>query len=129
MELYWKAIAGAWIGAVLSLSLGKQGRGIEVVLSAAVCCMVAAAAACYIQPVFSFLRELETMTCLESRFFGVLLRAAGISLATRLTGDLCQDAGNAALSKSLQLLGSAAVLYTALPVFDAVLNLLREILP
>jgi hypothetical protein len=41
---------------------------------------------------------------------------------------ICSDAGNASLGKSVQLLGSSVVLYLALPVFRALIELVQGIL-
>ena len=38
------------------------------------------------------------------------------------------DAGNASLAKTMHMLGTGAVLYLSVPVFRAVLELLRDIL-
>ena len=47
METFWKAVAAALIAAVLGLTLGK--KDFSLVLSMAVYCMAAAAAAVYIE--------------------------------------------------------------------------------
>ena len=41
---------------------------------------------------------------------------------------VCKDAGNESMGKSMQLLGSAAILYLSVPLFAALLELLQKIL-
>ena len=126
METFWKAVAAALIAAILGLTLGK--KDFSLVLSMAVCCMAAAAAAVYIEPVLKLLKELEAVSGLDGGMVTILLKSAGIGLVTTLASMICQDAGNAALAKTMHMLGTGAVLYLSVPVFRAVLELLRDIL-
>jgi len=128
MELFWKAIAGTLLAVILCLTLSKQERDISVLLTLAVCCMGAAIALSYLKPVLQFLRELENLGNLEENMLGILLKVAGIGLVCDITSLICCDAGNGALGKMLQLLGSAAILYVSLPIFTAMLNLIQKIL-
>ena len=119
----------AWVllAVVLGLSLGKQ-KDIGVLLTMAVCCMVAMIAISYLEPVLDFLRELETLGDLQGDMLGILLKAVGIGLVSEIAGLVCNDAGNGSLGKTLQMLGSAVILYLSLPIFTAMLELIREIL-
>ena len=120
---WWKVL----LAVVLGLSLGKQ-KDIGVLLTMAVCCMVAMIAISYLEPVLDFLRELETLGDLQGDMLGILLKAVGIGLVSEIAGLVCTDAGNGSLGKTLQMLGSAVILYLSLPIFTAMLELIREIL-
>ena len=119
-------MAAALIAAVLGLTLGK--KDFSLVLSMAVCCLAAAAAAVYIEPVLKLLKELEAVSGLDGGMVTILLKSAGIGLVTTLASMICQDAGSASLAKTMHMLGTGAVLYLSVPVFRAVLELLRDIL-
>ena len=120
-------LAAVLLAVVLGLSLGKQ-KDIGVLLTMAVCCMVAMIAISYLEPVLDFLRELETLGDLQGDMLGILLKAVGIGLVSEIAGLVCADAGNGSLGKTLQMLGSAVILYLSLPIFTAMLELIREIL-
>lgn len=128
MDTFWKVIAAVLLAVVLGLALGKQEKDISILLTMAVCCMAAVAAIAYLEPVFDLLRDLETMIDLQGGILGVLMKAVGIGLVVEIAGVICSDAGNASLGKSLQLLGSAVILYLSIPIFRALLTLIREIL-
>ena len=81
-----------------------------------------------LEPVLDFLRELETLGDLQGDMLGILLKAVGIGLVSEIAGLVCTDAGNGSLGKTLQMLGSAVILYLSLPIFTAMLELIREIL-
>lgn len=128
MDAFWKAAAGVLLAVILGLTIGKQEKDIAALLSIAVCCMVAILAVNYLEPVFDLLRELESVGELQGDMLGILLKAAGIVLVTELAGMICSDAGNGSLGKMLQMLGSAAVLYLSVPIFNVLLTLIRDIL-
>ena len=83
MSLFWKAAAAVLLAVVLGLSLGKQ-KDIGVLLTMAVCCMVAMIAISYLEPVLDFLRELETLGDLQGDMLGILLKAVGIGLVSEI---------------------------------------------
>ena len=128
MELFWKAAAGVLIAVILGLVLGKQEKDISVMLSMAVCAMVAVIALNYLEPVLDLLRRLETLGNLGGEMLTVLLKALGIALVAEIAGMVCNDSGNGALGRTLQILGTAAVLWLSIPIFEAFLNLIQEIL-
>ena len=126
MALYLKCAGAALVGVVLVLTLGRKEMGL--VLSAAVCAMIALAAAQYLEPVLDLLRRLEELGGLDGGMIAILLKCVGIGLITEIAGMVCTDSGNASLAKALQLLGTAVVLWMAVPLFDGLLTLIQEIL-
>lgn len=113
---------------VLGLTVSKQEKDITVLLTMAACCMAGAAAVSYLEPVMDLLWELEALGQLQGGMLGILLKAVGITLVAEIAGMVCADAGNGTLAKTLQMLGSAVILYLSIPVFQAFLTLIREIL-
>lgn len=128
MELFWKAAAAALITTVLGLTLGKNEKDISALLTMAVCCMGAMIAISYLEPVLDFLWELESLGDLQSDILGGLLKAVGIGLVAEIAAMVCTDAGNGSLGKTLQMLGTTVILYLSLPIFNAFLEMIQEIL-
>ena len=113
---------------MLGLMLNKQGKDMGTVLSIAVCCMVAMIAISYLQPVVEFLQKLETLGGLDESMVGILLKAVGIGFVAEIAGLICSDAGNSSLGKSIQILGSAVILWLSIPLFNSLIELVQEIL-
>ena len=128
MVIFWKAIAGTLVAVVLGLVLGKQEKDISVMLSMAVCAMVVVVMLQFLDPVLELLRRLESLGNLGGGILGVLLKAMGIGLVAEIAGMICTDAGNAALSRTVQLLGAGTILWLSIPVFDSFLALIQQIL-
>ena len=128
MSDFWKTISVALLAVILGLAVGKEEKDIAAVLSVTVCCIAAAVAIAYLEPVLDLLRELESLGQLQSGMLGILLKAVGIALTAEISAMICSDAGNNSLGKTLQMLGSAVIVYLSIPIFQAFLTLIREIL-
>lgn len=128
MEIFTKSAGGILIAILLCLVLSKQGKEFSLLLTVLVCCMVAAVAIGYLEPVVAFLKKLQIVGQLDSSLLEVVLRAVGIGVLSEITGLICADAGNAALGKSLQILACAVVLWMSIPLFTSLLELVEEIL-
>lgn len=128
MELFWKAIAAVLIAVFLGLHIGNTEKEFGLLLAMAACCMGAAAAFTFLEPVVELLRELESAARLGGGSLEILLKCTGIAMVAELAGLICRDGGNGALGKTVQLLASAAILYLSVPLIRMFLNLLQEIL-
>lgn len=127
MTLFLQGCAAILLAVVLILMLGSN-KEMGTLLSLAACCMAAIIAMSYLRPVIDFLRTLETLGSLDSELIGILMKAAGIGILTEIAVLVCNDAGNASMGKSVQLLGTAVILWLSLPLLNALVELLRSIL-
>lgn len=128
MELFWKGVAALLVAAVLGLTISRQEKDLSVLVALAACCLGVLAAASLLEPVLELLRQMETMAGIRDEILRILIKSAGLSLVTEIAGMICQDSGSASLGKTLQVLGTAAILYVATPMFTNVLSLIQEIL-
>lgn len=123
-----KCAAGVLIAAVLCLFLSKQGKDISLVLTITVSAMVISVAVSYIEPMIDFIRQLQSIGNLDSGIVKVLLKALGLCVLAEVCTMVCEDANNKALSKALNLLVTAAVLWMSLPLLTQLIELLEKIL-
>lgn len=128
MTLFFQAAAAVLLASVLRLALSGHGKEIGIVLTIAVCCMVIMTAVYFLEPVMEFLHQLEEMGELNSELIRILFKVAGIALVSEIAGMVCADAGNASMGKSLQMLGTAVILWLSIPIFNALLKLIQDIL-
>lgn len=128
MSLFWKAAAATLITVILSLSLGKQGKDMSVLLSMSVCCMIACVAISFLEPVIEFLRQLEQLADLQRDGLDILFKVLGISLVAEVSTMIAADAGNSSLGRTIQMLASAVILWLSIPVFNMLLEVIQKIL-
>lgn len=127
MNAFWQVVAGVLISVVLGLALSKQGRDITLLMSIAVCCMVMLAAVTYLKPVLDFVNQLQTIGNLDNDLLKIMLKAVGIGLVAEIATLICNDSGNSALGKAVQILASVVVLWLAIPLMSSLMNLVQKI--
>lgn len=128
MDGYLKAVAAALITAVLGLVLAKQGKDTALLLTILVCTMILSVSVGYLKTTLQFFETLERIVGLEGDHFRILLKVVGIGVAGEMASMICADAGNAALGKALQILGTVLILCLSLPLFQGLLDLIGSIL-
>ena len=128
MELFFKAAALAMVTAVLSLVLSKQEKDFALLLTMAGCALSGLVLMRFLEPVLDFVHRLQTLGDLNADMLHILLKAVGTGLVAEIAGMVCTDAGNAALGKTLQILGSIAVLWLSVPLMTSFMSLLEQIL-
>ncbi len=128
MELFLQACAGVLLAAVLTLVLRGDRKEIGILLTLAVGCMVLTIAIRYLEPVMDLMDQLEAVSGLDPELVGILLKATGIGLVGQIAELVCQDTGNSALGKEIQVLTTAVILWQSIPLFRGLLELVQSIL-
>lgn len=128
MELYLRACAAVLLAVILILTLGSRGKEVGTLLAIGVCAMAAIAALRYLEPVTQLLKELEKAGGLNSSMLSILLKVVGIGVVSEIAALICTDSGNSSLGKTLQMLGSAVILWLSIPLFTMLMELLQRIL-
>ena len=77
-----------------------------------------------VMPAVEQLRDLFTRAGLESSYVAILLKTLAAAAVTRLCADLCRDGGSQALGSAVELAGAGASLLIAIPLLQAVTELL-----
>ena len=80
-----------------------------------------------ISEVLDFLRTILEHTSLSEDIFGIVLKAVAIAIITKIASDVCKDAGQSASSSAIELVGSATVLYIALPLFETMIQMINSL--
>lgn len=128
MDIYIKAVSAALITVVLCLVVAKRDKDMSLLLTMVGCCMLATVAVIYLEPVFAFFRQLQSMSDMDPEILGILLKSVGIGLLSEIVGLICADVGNSALGKVLQIVAVALILWISLPLLTALMDLVGEIL-
>lgn len=128
MDLFLKATAAILLSVILYLVLNGQNKELALLLTLAVCCTVIIAAARFVQPVISFLDDLQQIGQLDNTYLMVLLKVVGVGFVSEVAALVCTDAGNATLGKTLQLLSACVILWLSIPLMGSLIELIQDIL-
>lgn len=116
------------LAVILVMSIRGQGSDMGLLLSIFVCCVLGCTAVGYLKPLFSFITKLQSLDYVDSQMLSVLLKMVGISIVAEISSLICTDAGNNAMGKGLQLLAVAVILWLSLPLLEALVDLVEQIL-
>ncbi|MGM9557578.1 MAG: SpoIIIAC/SpoIIIAD family protein [Oscillospiraceae bacterium] len=125
MELAFQVAAAAIIGSILCTVLRRGAPGYAYLTSILLSVALIMACARLLSPVFTFLRSLQTLTGLAGALFTPVYKIIAIGALTQLAGGFCQDAGEQALARIVELCGMVLALYAALPLAETALELLQ----
>lgn len=128
MDIYFKALGAAMISLVLILTLSGTGKDYGILLMILASCLIICASFAFLSPVVVFFQDLTSMIHLDSELFSILLKTVGISMVGQIAALICADCGQAALGKTLQLMTNILILWLTLPLLQAMLDLIKEIL-
>ncbi len=128
MEIVIKASAIAILSALCILLINKSNH--EFGLAAAI---AAAAVICFFAiqlcgSILELVRYAVSQTGLSSALFAPIIKCVGIAMIVNLTSGLCRDASQSGIAASVELLGSAAALFTALPLLNALLETIGRLI-
>ncbi len=128
MDGFWQGISLSLIAAVLAIVMGKNSGELSIVLVIGAACMVVTLALSYLKPVAQLFERLEEMSRISGETFNILLKAVGVGMVTEVANLICTDAGNATLGKTVQILGTAVMLWLSLPLIEQMLDLVENIM-
>ena len=128
MAVFWKGIGICLVCSVLSLSLKEREKDFSMLLGLGTCAIVSVMALSYLEPVISFLRRLESVGSLHSDHLTVLIKVVGVGVVTDTATRFCDDSGNSGVGKVLQFLGTAVMVWSSIPIFEALLELVSSVL-
>ena len=128
MDVLLKTEAVAVIGAGLGLVLKKNTPEVSLLLAIGVSCAILGFASVLLEDVLDFINSLSELTEIPSASVSAVLKAVGIGIVSRLASDVCKDSGQSAAASSVELAGTVAALFVALPLMKAVLEMIRSLL-
>lgn len=125
MEVMAKAAAIALLCASCSLLIKSKNPEYSFALTAVCAVCVCAAAVGMITSLSDFVSGVIKNSGLPAAVFIPVIKCVGIAVLTKLVCGLCKDAGQSSVSTAVEYLGSAAAVFTALPLIQTLLKTLE----
>ncbi len=126
MTILLKAAVTGIAGAVIAQLLRRSAPELGLALSIAVSLLGAALALELMDGLRELLSLVRDDTGLSPAVTGPVLKCVGIGIVTRLSSDLCRDAGQSAAASAVELCGAACALVTTTPLLRALLETVVE---
>lgn len=81
----------------------------------------------FLEPIVSFTEELRGLSGLDRELLEPVLKCLGIGIMSQICINVCNDSGQNAIGKMIEMSSSVICLYISLPLFRGVLSLLGEL--
>lgn len=128
MELLVKTATLGIAVSILGLFLRKYVPEMGLVLSLAASVTIGAMALGLTSQLREFAELVRETAGISAAITGPVLKCVGLGILANLACNLCRDAGQAALAGAVELTGTLAALYVALPLFHSFLDLMEGLL-
>jgi len=116
------------VTALLALVVRKQAPELALTLSLCACAVGVGLILSWVEPILDLARDLARRADLDPELTTPVLRCLGLGLLTELSAAVCADAGQSALAKLVELGGGVLCLAVSLPLLQAMLALVEELL-
>lgn len=128
MELATQVTALAVIGAVCAAAIKKQTPDVALVMTLCAATLILTLGMTAFRPIRALMDTLADRAGLSVAVLSPVIKTVGVSILTRVTAELCRDAGEGGIASAVEVAGGACALLICLPLFEAVLELILELI-
>lgn len=128
MEMATQVAALAVIGAVCAAAIKRQTPDVALVMTICAATLILTLAMAAFRPIRTLMDTLAERSGLSAAVLSPVIKTVGVSILTRVAAELCRDAGEGGLASAVEVAGGACALLVCLPLFEAVLGLILDLL-
>ncbi len=123
------AITGLGItAAALSAVIRRYNGEYSLFISLAASLLILGAVITALSPLLVLINELTEASGADSGYIAVLLKALAVCYITQLASDCCRDSGESAVAGKIEFAGKIAVLLIAVPLFESILGIVKDLI-
>lgn len=123
------AITGLGItAAALSAVIRKYNGEYSLFISLAASLLILGAVITALSPLLDLINELTEASGADGGYIAVLLKALAVCYITQLASDCCRDSGESAVAGKIEFAGKIAVLLIAVPLFESILGIVKDLI-
>lgn len=115
------------VSSVLCRLLSKDNAAYSSLLSVCAVIVIGAVTLYTAADVISAAKRLYDSSIVDTQYFDIMIKGAGICIVTKTAADCCRDCGESALAAATETAGRLALLITAFPLFGGVLSIVEEL--
>ena len=126
---FWQWMGLAVVSAVLCMVVRSQQPQLAGVCAAAAGLMLITAALENLRDAQQFLTRLSLLGGLNDGYLGTLLKVLGLSYASELAAQICEDLGEGGLALKVSLTGKLCMFAITAPLLLELLEMILELVP
>jgi stage III sporulation protein AD len=126
MDVLLRALGVAVTGGLIALAIKRSAPELSLVISALAAITAGAMALQIGEDIAELYSLARDASNLSAAVVAPVVKCVGIGIVTRLGADVCKDAGQGAAASAVELVGSAAAISAALPLFRSLLSMIER---
>ncbi|MDR2421502.1 MAG: stage III sporulation AC/AD family protein [Oscillospiraceae bacterium] len=123
-----KVLAVSAVGSALYLVIKRDSRDTALMLTLSVAVFIFTLGLNMAGSVARYIGKLGESARLPDAAITVVLKEIGVSVLTRLSSDICREAGQLSAASGAEFVGAVAAVYIALPLFETVITTIESLI-
>lgn len=122
-------ISGIGIISVALIMILKQYKpefAFAVVISSGI--LIILLSVSFLSEIFEYIKELISISGIESEKFEILFRCMGICIVTKIASEACKDCGVESVSSKIDFAGKTVMLFVSLPLFSEIIEIIKRLI-
>ena len=128
MDLLFRALILGILGSALVLVIKPKAPELGLLLAITVSILLLVLGMELLRGIFDFMEMLQTAAQLSPEMITPVMKAVGIGILTRISADICKDAGQGSIASVVELVGVLTALFVALPLMQTVFQMIGRLL-
>ena len=120
------------ITGVIAVLLAIQFKGSKseygTYISLAACVMIFCLGISKLEIIIEAINKIQSYISINKIYITILLKIIGITYVAEFASSLCKDAGHAAISNQIELVGKLTILSISMPILLALLDTINDFL-
>ena len=127
MDIIKIAVLGI-AGVLIAIPLKREKSEYSLFIAMTVCICIFLYLLTKVGTILDFIRRLETVIPIDSRYIGILIKMVGITYVAEFAVNICKDAGYAAIASQIEVFAKLSILVVSVPVLAAFLKMVGNYL-
>ena len=127
MDIIKIAVLGI-AGVLIAIPLKREKSEYSMFIAMTVCICIFLYLLTKVETVLDFVRWLESVLPVDSRYIGMLIKMVGITYVAEFAVNICRDAGYAAVAGQIEIFAKLSILVISVPVLAAFLEMVGNYL-
>ncbi|MBO5246097.1 MAG: stage III sporulation protein AD [Eubacterium sp.] len=117
----------AVVGVLLALVIKKERPEYGIMLSIVVCICIFFSILGRMTVLIDAVERMRALANMEAAYLQIVLKMIGITYVAEFSVNLCKDAGYTTIASQIEMFSKISILLLALPIIEALLNLIATV--
>ena len=128
MEMLVRVAVITVAGAIIGLVIKKNNPEASLLLTIATSAFSMYLAFDVVTSVVNFIRSLSETAEISPAVLAVVLKTVGVAVITKISSDVCRDAGQSGAASGVEFAGTVTAIYVSLPLMESVIRMLNSLI-